>query len=341
MSHSKCEQPPLGMERSRTVSAQVEESRRPTPVYDVSLDDNDDDIEIVAEVTTPDPHPVEEIRRTRRPRGLRRHIPADLGARGLRRHRVTRNTAGDRATARRRSSAGEVQIVDERPRLTPPIFPRPPDRLVELASFRNFLERIGGIHVENGMNMMAFLDGRGMMFNGDDNEIEALIMRRIERDNERAVDERFEKEKVYNLKAIQLKKQVPENENKEVYTNDLAADQAVACELCGVQLGLGIPEGFRTDPRYNDNLNEYQSQYGVLAPWFCLITLTDTDSELSKRVFTAKCGHVYCGRCVKNIGNAPRARGRQRRDITHPLVYAPLKCGCGGSLKRKFTELYP
>lgn len=328
------------MERRSSVSALLDESRRPTPIYDVSLGDEDDSLEIVAEVSAPASDDVEEIRRTRRPQGLRRRVPADLGARGLRRHRVLRTST----TSQRRPSDAEVQIIDERPRATPPPppqFPRPPERLVDLASFRSFIERLGGIHVDHGFNMMAIMQGRGMLFGGDDNEIEELIMRRIERDNDRAVDERFEKEKVFNLKTIQLKREVAELEDKEKYTNDLSPNDIIVCELCGVRLGEGIPDGFRTDPRYNAKLDEYQTEYGVLAPWFCLITLTETDCELSKRVFAAKCGHTYCGRCVKNIGNAPRAKRQKLKDMSHPQVYAPLKCSCGGSLKRKFTELYP
>lgn len=301
-------------------------------------DDGQDIIQISLDEEDSVDFDIQEVRRIRRPLGIIRQSPVASGARGPRRFREDRSVE----IIGRRLSDNEIQILDERPRLTPPPtrIPNSPPRLLGTRIFRHIItDRLSeaDLHAVIGYSMPMF----GLDHSHPGLAIEPLIMERIERDNERTVDERWEKEKVFNLKSIEEKREIVTKEDQTVYTNDLAPTQEVGCELCGVLLGAGIPDGFNTDNRYLSELSKWQEEYRAKAPWFCSLQLTETDRELLKRVFSAKCGHVFCGRCVKNIGNTPRTKRRAKpNDITHPLVFAPLKCSCGGGLKRKFTELY-
>lgn len=190
------------------------------------------------------------------------------------------------------------------------------------------------------------IGGFNSLFDGE-NQQERSIMNVIERDNERALDRKLQDENKYNRKALkekkdQIKREVPG------YTSDVKSDENVGCELCGITLGEGIPEDFKATSQYNLGLEKYIEQFNVRAPWFCFKTLTDVDKELSKRVFLSKCGHLYCGRCIKNIGNRPRRRLRKEErvlTIENPDICSPVKCpslGCAHTFKgkRSFTELY-
>lgn len=178
--------------------------------------------------------------------------------------------------------------------------------------------------------------------------VEGSVMARIERDNENAVDQRLQNENIFNRTALKSKKDIAENELPG-YTNDIKPDSNICCDLCGIILGEGIPDDFKPNLYYSkdDNFKEFCEDYKVQAPWFCIKQCLPADVDLSKRVFVAKCGHIYCGRCVKNIGNRPSGRRKQNQKITidNPLVYAPRKCTnseCNLSFtgKKSFTELY-
>lgn len=176
-------------------------------------------------------------------------------------------------------------------------------------------------------------------------QIEGSIMERIERDNEMALDERLENENRFNRSALLQKKDAIKREAFG-YTNDIKNEETVCCELCAVVLGEGIPKDFTTNLQYDKNLQHYMNDYKVNAPWFCSHQLTGVDKDLSRRVFVAKCGHVYCGRCIKNISNRPRKkrkRGTIEMTMENPNIYAPSKCtGCDERFKGKksFTELF-
>lgn len=183
---------------------------------------------------------------------------------------------------------------------------------------------------------------------GSTDAVSNTIMERLARDDEAALDRKIESENIHNRKMLRQKKKIAAEE-AEGYTNNVSPEQKLLCELCGVELGEGIPADFKPDPRYDENLEEYAGKYRVNAPWFCIRQCFDADIELSKRVFAAKCGHVFCGRCIKNIGNrAPgrRSNKKEKLSIMNPQISAPRKCpakGCGIMFtrgKKTFTELF-
>lgn len=184
----------------------------------------------------------------------------------------------------------------------------------------------------------------------DTDEVSSTIMARLEREDESAVDTKMENEKMFNRKTM-LKKKELADENPPGYTSNINADHLLLCELCGVELGEGIPEDFVPDPAYDENLPHHAANCKVNAPWFCVRQCFDTDRALSKRVFAAKCGHVFCGRCIKNIGNRPPGRRSKKQieevSVNNPLISAPRKCpakDCGIVFNNKskctFTELF-
>lgn len=180
----------------------------------------------------------------------------------------------------------------------------------------------------------------------DTNNVEGSIMERIERDNEHALDRRLQQENVFNKKTADDKKQVAKNEIKG-FTNDIKHDDNAVCVICGVTLGEGIPDDFTPNLEYDAKVDEYSQQFKVPAPWFCIKQCFDTDIAFSKRVFYSKCGHVFCGRCVKAIIDRPKTRPPKKDSIDNPERCAPRKCpveGCrrqfarGG--KKSFQEVY-
>lgn len=180
----------------------------------------------------------------------------------------------------------------------------------------------------------------------DQQTVENSIMERIERDNENALDARLESEKIFNRKALAEKQALAEQELKG-YTNSITSTDNAQCEVCGVTLGEGIPDDFTPNPKYNDKLAHHASEFHVPAPWFCIKQLYDTDRVFSKRVFVARCGHLFCGRCIKNIVNRSPTRKRSTAiTIDNPLVLAPRRCPadqCTRTFtkgKRVFNELY-
>lgn len=183
---------------------------------------------------------------------------------------------------------------------------------------------------------------------GDGDEATAMersIMERIERENDRDLDGKLRLENVYNTKQLKAKQQIAAGELRG-YTNSISGATPFTCELCGVQLGSGIPGDFSVSPKYDACLERYSRLYRVQAPWFCSRMILAADIDLSKRVFVAKCGHVYCGRCIKNIGNRPRnKRATKKLTIDNPGIFAPKRCPapqCNVEFrgKRTFTELY-
>ncbi|RLV95772.1 E3 ubiquitin-protein ligase complex SLX5-SLX8 subunit SLX5 [Spathaspora sp. JA1] len=181
----------------------------------------------------------------------------------------------------------------------------------------------------------------------ESNAVEESILQRIENDNERELNHRLQQQTMFNMKALEEKKRIAES-SKEItsHTSTIKADMNLVCELCGTVLGEGIPEDFSGDPEYNENFEKFTNQYQVQAPWFCTYPMTQVDKELSKRIFVAKCGHTFCGRCVKNIGNRPRRTKATRSGLTilNPSIFAPFKCPeskCNKKFSGKsFTEIY-
>lgn len=175
-------------------------------------------------------------------------------------------------------------------------------------------------------------------------EIEASIMNRIERQIDEEMSEKISMENNYNQNAYLEKQRLTKESDSNKHVSNLDPNVGIYCELCGVELGVGIPRDFKPSPAYDENFKKYQEQFEVLAPWFCVKMITEVDKDLSKRVFSAKCGHVYCGRCVKNIGNRsgriPKGSPKGST-IDNPLISAPKVCHCSKRFNAKsFTELY-
>ncbi|KAH3682465.1 hypothetical protein WICPIJ_006558 [Wickerhamomyces pijperi] len=186
--------------------------------------------------------------------------------------------------------------------------------------------------------------------NGNRDEIGQDIMAMLERRDNADFDARAKKNQ--QLTEIHQKKIQGASESlKSPYTSTIEEDEEYVCVLCGVVLGVGIPDGFKGD-RSNSILVQLQEKYDVLAPYQASKLISDVDSDLSKRIFFAKCGHTYCGRCVKNISNfktPPRTKkskgGADENSIDNPRVFAPGKCvadDCGSGLKgkTKFQEAF-
>ncbi|KAI5968815.1 hypothetical protein KGF57_000084 [Candida theae] len=178
--------------------------------------------------------------------------------------------------------------------------------------------------------------------------LESNIMQRIEEDNNRAVDARRERESNYNRKFMAEKQKLAEAENaKGTHTNKVDPSEDLVCELCSVTLGEGAPDDFKGNPKYDLNFAKYAEQYQTQAPWFCVNPFTDADHDLSKRIFVSKCGHTFCGRCVKNIAGRPTKKPKDAPSgftIKNPSIYAPTKCpakDCGKKFVSKaFTEVF-
>lgn len=184
---------------------------------------------------------------------------------------------------------------------------------------------------------------------GQQDRVSNTIMERLAREDEAALDRKIENENIHNRRMLQQKEEIAAGE-AEGYTNSITPDETLMCELCGVELGEGIPADFKPDLRYDEKLAEYAGEFRVNAPWFCIRQCFEADIELSKRVFAAKCGHVFCGRCIKNIGNRLPGRLSKKKSeelsITNPQISAPRKCpakDCGIAFtkgKKTFSELF-
>lgn len=184
------------------------------------------------------------------------------------------------------------------------------------------------------------------MFHRPEGEDFEAIMDRINRADENSLDRKIESENKH-MKNMLKKKQCISSAELDGYTNNIAKDHDYMCELCGVILGEGIPANFEPDPEFDDNFEQHTSVSQVRAPWFCIRQCFSSDKNLSKKVFAAKCGHVFCGRCMKNIGKRLAAkRGKKSKAITilNPRIYAPRKCPakrCGFKFKKsRFMELF-
>ncbi|RCK54859.1 hypothetical protein Cantr_03830 [Candida viswanathii] len=205
--------------------------------------------------------------------------------------------------------------------------------------------RIQNRILHSGLGFLVHSVAAGGDFDAD---IESSIMRRIEEDTNRTINSRMASEAAFNKKVVEEREKQIAKE-KPTHTSTISKDEHLVCELCNVELGEGVPEDFEGDSRYDGKLMHYCQEYQCTAPWFCVYPFTEVDIELSKRVFISKCGHMFCGRCVKNIGNRPKRSRKGSKEaklesIKNPNIYAPLKCpepDCGKRFTpRSFTEIY-
>ncbi|PSK41421.1 hypothetical protein C7M61_001103 [Candidozyma pseudohaemuli] len=260
-----------------------------------------------------------------------------------------------------------VPVDDHREERTPtqtPPTPRPPTRQRSLFGRnprRNTRRRTAGQLLMERLNFavpFSFFnlpeEERRTFFNylhaqDTADEISGAILARLEREDDLALDRKIEKEKIYNRDTLRKKRDEAKEEDN-LHTTNITPTENLLCELCGIQLGEGIPDDFIPDPKYNRHLSKYVADNKVQAPWFCVTQCLESDRALSKRVFVGKCGHVFCGRCIKNIGNRAPGRRSKKKDqevsIDNPMISAPRKCpaaDCSHQFsrgKRAFTELF-
>lgn len=236
-------------------------------------------------------------------------------------------------TRRRPNSPDEVLPRNQRRRRNPPLGVRSSSRFGNLMS----------MYSPSGSWLRLNSHGHFSF----EQSIPATIWENIRRSEEQDMDKRLAKENKLNKKTLDKMKKLAESVNQG-YTSTISSKENYVCELCAIVLGKGIPEDFKPDPEYGENIEEYASKLRTCAPWFCIPQCFESDIALLKRVFAAKCGHVFCGRCIKNIGNRQSLKGRKQSkklDILDPRVSAPRKCpvkDCGTSFmgKKTFTELY-
>lgn len=125
------------------------------------------------------------------------------------------------------------------------------------------------------------------------------------------------------------------------------------CALCGVELGVGIPDDFLGISKDDRGLSfEYLvDKYQYHCPFQSLLKPTQLDRDLSKRTYIANCGHTFCGRCYVRIENAKARIKMSKKKLaelkgsSNPDNYGPKKCpaaDCKGILraKGKMREMY-
>ncbi|VEU21523.1 DEKNAAC102678 [Brettanomyces naardenensis] len=218
-------------------------------------------------------------------------------------------------------------------------------------------------------NFVGSMFGRAMMYFGREEDIEESIpeslMEEISRREQVEEDTRVNKrQRVADKMRSEGKAKANISEDqKSMFTRAILPENESICTLCGVKLVEGIPEDYDvlTDEKKIKDLVLHE---GIRSPWQCCKKLTSIDTELSKKVFFGKCGHVYCGRCVNNITRglketqgAREKRKRRRKkldldkvsvtelDFDDPDISAPSRCvvdGCNRLLRGRyfFRELY-
>lgn len=118
------------------------------------------------------------------------------------------------------------------------------------------------------------------------------------------------------------------------------------CTLCGVELGVGIPDEFEgiTKMERGVSFECLLYKYQFHCPYQTLARPSQLDRDLSRRTFVAPCGHTYCGRCFARIDNA-RGKSRmakrklaQLKGSAHPDNYGPKICpakGCKSPIRTR------
>lgn len=118
------------------------------------------------------------------------------------------------------------------------------------------------------------------------------------------------------------------------------------CCLCGVELGVGIPESFNGISALNSGVSFecLVAKYKFHCPYQGLKNPSQLDRDLSKRTYVASCGHTFCGRCFARINNARSKAKMSRKKVkdfigsAHPDNYGPKTCpaeGCSKPIRSK------
>lgn len=171
-----------------------------------------------------------------------------------------------------------------------------------------------------------------------DDEVPQDLMEMIQRREEAEFDKKREKN-LDGTAGVQREMDERVAAIKEPFTTKIDQQEEYVCPLCAVTLGVGIPDDF-TSNRASRPLPAWQESEDVRAPFRALELVTAADRDLSKRVFVARCGHTYCGRCVRNISKAREMKGRrykrEENDITNLYVCSPKQC-IGADCSKRLT----
>lgn len=138
-------------------------------------------------------------------------------------------------------------------------------------------------------------------------------------------------------------------EERVLVTDDVAAktyEEVPVCVLCGVELGLGIPDDFKgiVDEDKGVSFEALQSKYKCHCPYQTLARPTQVDRDMSRRTFVSSCGHTFCGRCFVRIDNARSMNTKSKNKLkglkgpSHPDNYGPKQCpaeGCKCLLRKR------
>ncbi|QLL34428.1 hypothetical protein HG536_0G02900 [Torulaspora globosa] len=113
-------------------------------------------------------------------------------------------------------------------------------------------------------------------------------------------------------------------------------EEVAVCCLCGVELGVGIPDDFEgmTKEDRGATFQSLTAKYEFHCPYQSLTRPTKVDRDLSRKTFVAPCGHTYCGRCVVRIRNAGSRCSKKDskkkyaglKGSSHPDNYGPKTC---------------
>ncbi|BAP69387.1 e3 ubiquitin-protein ligase complex SLX5-SLX8 subunit SLX5 [Kluyveromyces marxianus] len=238
------------------------------------------------------------------------------------------------------------------------------------------LQRIISNTVNRRLGNLPF----GLYEDGDDAANTELIIRMIQEREERDASLRTKKlnenTKSHQQRYIDKANQLPEGysasfsttpmmkmtlekEGKEeqvLVTDDVAAKTYIdipVCALCGVELGVGIPDDFKgiAESDKGVSFEALQSRYKIHCPYQTLARPTQVDRDLSRRTYISSCGHTFCGRCQVRIKNARDISAKDKnkmkytRGPSHPDNYGPKICpaeGCCSKLRNKgiMREVY-
>lgn len=215
-------------------------------------------------------------------------------------------------------------------------------------------------HTNGGYGLMAYPGG---FFDEMDEEartqsIVNAIQEREERERDIRVKNYVEKSKPQEEMFIERCKTLPEGYSASFDTKiqnrmDVSEDgkertitvddelpeeweEVAVCCLCGVELGVGIPDDFEgmTKEDRSVSFEVLTAKYESFCPYQSLARPTKIDRDLSKKTFVASCGHTYCGRCVVRIHNArsrcssreSRKKWAELKGSSHPDNYGPKTC---------------
>ncbi|CEP60032.1 SUMO-targeted ubiquitin ligase complex subunit SLX5 LALA0_S01e01464g [Lachancea lanzarotensis] len=152
---------------------------------------------------------------------------------------------------------------------------------------------------------------------------------------------------------ITPKLEMPIRRNKQTEIITVEDDEATeieipACTLCGVELGVGIPDDYegRSKSDENKTFNELVDKYHFHCPYQSLRRFTVADRDLSRETYVASCGHMFCGRCLARIRSARKVNEKSAKKFrnvmgpSHPDNYGPRQCpaeNCRNKLRQNST----